>query len=253
MNDEHKYFMSSLSRALEILDLLSKRSDMKAIEISNELNINKSSTFKMLYTLEKNQYVKKSENSLYSLGVKFALYGSIVLEKYNIRSLAKPFLQELRDKCNETVHLGVLDEDLSVIFIEKESSKATIHMASKVGIKMPFYLTALGKVLVANNLNEQMVEKIRAYDLKKSTNNTNTDHAILLERLHKTKEQGYGEDLEENEEGLISFSAPINNSQGETIAAVSISGPAYRVKDNKENLVALVKITAKKISEIMVV
>jgi DNA-binding IclR family transcriptional regulator len=253
VNDEHKYFMSSLSNALEILDLLSKRSDMKAIEISKKLNLNKSSTFKMLYTLEKNKYVRKSENGLYSLGIKFALYGTIVLEKYNIRSLARTFLEELRNQCNETVHLGVLDEDLSVIFIAKESSRASVHMASKVGIKMPFYLTALGKVLVANNLNEQMVEKIRAYDLKKSTDNTNTDHAILLETLYKTKEQGYGEDLEENEEGLISFSAPINNSRGETIAAVSISGPAYRVKNNKENLVALVKDTAKKISETLVV
>jgi DNA-binding IclR family transcriptional regulator len=244
--------MSSLSRALEILDLLSKRSDMKAIEISNELNLNKSSTFKMLYTLEKNKYVKKSENGLYSLGIKFALYGSIVLEKYNICSLAKPFLEELRDTCNETVHLGVLDEDLSVIFIAKELSKASVHMASKVGIKMPFYLTALGKVLVANNLNEQMIEKIRAYDLKKSTDKTNTNHAILLERLRQTQEQGYGEDLEENEEGLISFSAPINNPQGETIAAVSISGPAHRVKNNKKTLVVLVKKTAKKISDTMV-
>jgi DNA-binding IclR family transcriptional regulator len=218
--------MSSLSRALEILDLLSKHSDMKAIEISKELSLNKSSTFKMLYTLEKNKYVSKSENGLYSLGIKFALYGTIVLEKYSIRSLAKPFLEELRNECNETVHLGILDEDLNVIFIAKESSKASVRMASKEGIKMPFYLTALGKVLAANNLNEQMIEKIKTYDLKKSTDNTNTDHAILLESLYNTKAQGYGEDLEENEEGLISFSAPNHNPRGETIAAVSISGPA---------------------------
>jgi DNA-binding IclR family transcriptional regulator len=253
VNDEYKYFMSSLSRALEILDLLSKHSDMKAIEISKELSLNKSSTFKMLYTLEKNKYVSKSENGLYSLGIKFALYGTIVLEKYSIRSLAKPFLEELRNECNETVHLGVLDEDLNVIFIAKESSKASVRMASKEGIKMPFYLTALGKVLVANHLNEQMIEKIKTYDLKKSTDNTNTDHAILLERLYNTKKQGYGEDLEENEEGLISFSAPINNPRGETIAAVSISGPAYRVNNNKENLIALIKDTAQKISETMIV
>ncbi len=246
---DEKYLMTSLSKSLEILDLLSKHNELRAIDISKALNINKASTFKMLYTLEKNKYINKTDNGKYELGLKFIIYGSIASEKYNVTTIARPFLQELRDKCNETVHLAVLDNELNVIFLAKETSNASVHMTSRVGVRMPFYLTALGKVLVAYNLDDKMIEKLKSYNLKGATDNTITDYYSLIDRLRKTKEQGYGEDIEENEVGLISYSAPVNNVHGETIAAISISGPSYRVKNNKESIINSIKSTAEKISK----
>jgi DNA-binding IclR family transcriptional regulator len=249
VDKDEKYLLSSLNKALEILDLLSKHKRMRAIDISNILNINKTSTFKMLYTLEKNKYLNRTISGEYELGLKFILYGSLTMERHNITATARPFLQELRDKCNETTHLGILDSDLNVIFLDKEPSSASVQMTSKVGVKMPFYVTALGKVLVANNLDEKMEEKIKSYNLKRITDNTITDYDSLFLILEQTKEQGYGEDLEGNEVGLISYAAPVNNAKGETIAAISVSGPSYRMQNNKESFINSIKETAEKISD----
>ncbi|MGB4438943.1 MAG: IclR family transcriptional regulator [Sedimentibacter sp.] len=245
---EDKYLMTSVNKTLEILDLLSVRNGLRAVDIGNALNINKASIFKMLYTLEKNKYINKTKNGEYVLGLKFAHYGTIALDSHNILDIVIPYLQELRDKHNETTHLGMLDDDLNVVFAVRESSKASIQMISKVGARTPFYVTAMGKVLVAFNFDEKMEKKVREYKLIRFTNNTITDYDSLIKKLNEIKEQGYGEDMEENEEGLVCYAAPVKDIKGDVIAAISISGPAYRMKANKECLIDSIKETAQKVS-----
>lgn len=243
-----KYLMSSLYNALKVLDLLSEHDELGVTEISKALHISKTGVFKMLYTFEKKKYVAKTTDSKYRLGIKFVDYGSIILERQNILDLARPFIQRLRDKHNETTHLGVLDDDLDIIFMLKEASTASIQMASRVGSKMPFYATAAGKTLVANNLDEEIKDKIRSYSFVKFTENTITDYERLNNQFKKIKEQGYGEDLEEYEIGLTCYAAPIKDVNGNTVAAISISGPTKRMKKSKEQLIGSLKETANKLS-----
>lgn len=249
--EKDKYLMSSVFNTLEVLDLLSKYDELGVAEISKILNMGKASVFRMLYTLEKKDYVHKTSDAKYKLGIKFAQYGSIVLDKQNIFTLIKPFLQKLRDKYNETTHLGILDDDLNVIFMAKESSKASIQMTSRVGLKLPFYATAMGKVLVANKLNDEMKEKIKCYNLVRFTDNTITTYDELIELLKQIKDQEYAEDLEESEDGLICYAVPIKDITGDTVASISISGPSVRMIDNKENLLVSLKETANEVSTAM--
>jgi DNA-binding IclR family transcriptional regulator len=76
-----KYLLSSLSNTLDILDLLSKHEELGVSEISRELNMGKASTFRMLYTLDKKGFVFKAPDAKYRLSIKFAIYGSVVLER----------------------------------------------------------------------------------------------------------------------------------------------------------------------------
>lgn len=248
MSKDEKYIMSSLDNALKVLDLLSKNKKLRIIDISKALKLNKSSVFKILYTLEKKKYVHKYEDGKYALGIKFAHYGSIVLENYNVLSIVRPYLQKLRDKHNETVHLGMVDENLNLIFMAKELSNASIQMNSKVGSSLPFHATATGKVIIASKLNKEMKNILKSYNFIKYTENTITDYESLIKVLEKIKEQGYGEDLEENERGLICYAVPIKDLTGETIAAISFSGPLYRMEDNKEELIKSLKEATKEIS-----
>lgn len=252
MSDD-RYLLSSVYNTLEVLDLLSKYEELGVAEISNELDMGRASVFRMLYTLEKKEYVHKTSNAKYKLGLKFAHYGSIVLERQNYVSIAKPFLQKLRDKYNQTTHLSILDEDdeFNIIVMEKELSKSTIQMTSKIGSKMPAYCTGTGKALMAGRLNEEFENQIKFYSLKKLTDSTITDSDKLIEELRKIQRQGYSEDLEESEIGLICFAAPVKDIKGTTVAAVSISGAAEVMKKNKEDLVDSVKETAKEISKAM--
>lgn len=165
--EKDKYLMSSVYNTLEVLDFLSFHEEVGVAEISKALGLGKASVFRMLYTLGKKDYVYKTSDAKYRLGMKFAHYGTIVLDKLDLVSIVKPYLMELRDKHNETVHLGILDEDLNVIFIAKESSTSTIQMTSRIGSKMPFHATATGKVLLAHKLDEEMKKKIYSHNLKK--------------------------------------------------------------------------------------
>lgn len=252
VNDKKdKYLMSSVYNTLEILDLLSKHGEMGVAEISKASGLGKASVFRMLYTLGKKDYVYKTSDTKYRLGIKFAHYGTIVLDNLDLNPIVKPFLIELRDKHNETVHLGILDEDLNVIFIAKESSTSTIQMASRVGSKMPFYATATGKVLSAYKLDEELEKKIYSYNLVKLTETTVTEHDKFINLLKKVKGQGYGEDLEESEYGLTCYAVPIMDISGKVIAAISISGPTARMEKNKENLLISLKETAAKVCKVI--
>ncbi|NYB75846.1 IclR family transcriptional regulator [Sedimentibacter hydroxybenzoicus DSM 7310] len=248
INDDDKYLMSSVNNTLEILDLLSLHDELGVSEISKATNFGKASVFRMLYTLEKKGFVHKTSDSKYKLGIKFAHFGAIVLEKQNIFTLIRPFLQKLRDKHNETTHLGILDSDLNVIFMVKEASNNTIQMASRVGYKLPFYATAMGKVLVASKLSEELEERLKNYDYNQFTEHTITNHEKLIEMLKLVEQQGYSEDDEESEYGLVCFAAPIKDLTGQTIAAISISGTYMRMNNNKEELIKSIKETAYEVS-----
>lgn len=249
--DKDQYLMSSVYNTLEVLDFLSHHEEMGVAEISKALGLGKASVFRMLYTLEKKNYVYKTSDAKYRLGIKFAHYGTIVLEKLNLISLIKPYLEKLRDKYNETVHLGIVDDDLNVIFIAKESSTSTIQMTSRVGSKMPFYATATGKAIIAYKLDEEMEKKIRLHNLVKFTETTVTDHDEFIELLKQVKNQGFGEDLEESEVGLTCFAVPVRDISGNVIAGISMSGPTARMEKNKEVLLSSLKVTAKEVSRAM--
>ncbi|PJI06885.1 MULTISPECIES: IclR family transcriptional regulator [Clostridium] len=236
MNDD-KYLLSSVSNTLDILDLLSKHNELGVVEISKELNIGKVGIFRMLYTLEKKEYVHKSANAKYKLGIKFEYFVSIVLENQNKFSIAKPYLEKLRDKHNESTHLSILDEDYFIIFMDKVSSNSTVQMSSKIGANLPAYFTGMGKMLLASLENEDLNKIVHSFTFEKRTEYTITNPDDLIEDLIKTKTQGYGEDLEECEIGLVCFAAPIKDRLGHTVAAISISGPSERMINNKETLI----------------
>lgn len=251
--DNDRYLLSSVSNSLEVLDLLSKYEELGVAEISKKLDMGKASVFRMLYTLEKGNYVHKTSDAKYKLGLKFAHYGSIVLERQNYLSIAKPFLQKLRDKYNQTTHLGILDEDdnFNIIFMEKELSRSSFQMTSKIGSKKPAYCTALGKTLLASLLDENFEKKIYSCTFTRATDSTITDSTKLIEELKRIKEQEYSEDREESEVGLICYAAPVKDISGKTIAAVSMSGPSEVMRKNKEAMVQSVKETALEISKAM--
>lgn len=247
--DNDKYLLSSVYNTLGILDLLSKHEELGVAEISKELNMGRASVFRMLYTLEKKKFVHKTSDAKYKLGVKFAHYGSVVLERLNHFSIAKPFLQDLRDKHNLTTHLAILDDNYDVIIMNKELSKSTIQMTSKIGAKLPAYCSGTGKVLLASRLDEDLEEKIQSFDLEKLTDTTITDSNKLIEELKRIILEGYGADLEESEVGLVCYAAPVKEITGKVIAAISISGAATIMTQNKESLIKSVKDTAKEISK----
>jgi len=230
------YPIKVLDKTLSILEtMLRQGSAMSMTEISEKLGFYPSTTHRILDTLKHWGYVEQEPNNQrYQLGLKVIELGMAKLHQMDLAREATPYLKELVNQCNETVHLGVLEEG-EVMYLAKEESSQTIRMISYVGKRAPLHCTALGKILLAYMSEEEREKILEDRELPRLTEKTITDKRELEKELNKVKKQGFALDREENEKDVCCIAAPIRNHQGKVIAAISISSPAFRIDVNKQN------------------
>jgi IclR family KDG regulon transcriptional repressor len=230
------YPIKVLDKTFFILDILLQHgSTMHMTEIAEKLGLYPSTTHRILDTLKHWGYVEQEPNNQrYQLGLKVIELGMAKLHQMDLAREATPYLKELVNQCNETVHLGVMEEG-EVLYLAKEESSQTIRMISYVGKRAPLYCTALGKILLAYMSEEEREKILEDRELPRLTEKTITDKRELEKELSKVREQGFALDREENEKDVRCVAAPIRNYQGEVIAAISISSPAFRIDVNKQN------------------
>lgn len=113
-------------------------------------------------------------------------------------------MRELSRLTKETIHLGALDED-SIVYIHKIDSMYNLRMYSRIGRRNPLYSTAIGKVLLAWRDRSEVEQILDGVEYKRSTERTITSTEELLKVLDGVREQGYGEDNEEQEEGCAAL------------------------------------------------
>jgi len=230
------YPIKVLNKTFSILEvLLQQGSAMNMTEISEKLGLYPSTTHRILDTLKHWGYVEQDPRTQkYQLGLKALELGMAKLQQIDLVREATPYLKELVKQCNETVHLGVLEEG-EVMYLAKEESSQTIRMISYVGKRAPVHCTALGKVLLTYLSVEERKKILGEKVLPRLTENTITDKSELEKELSKVREQGFALDREENEKDVRCIAAPIRNYQGEVIAALSISSPVFRIDKNAQN------------------
>lgn len=250
-NQEGKelYILQSVENALKIIDILSERGEMGISEISRELGIGKSTAFRLIATLKSRGFVTQStSNEKYSLSTKFIHIGSAILGKNDLISIARPYLLKLSEKYGEASHLVVLNGS-DIVFIDKVNSRnISVQMHSTIGARMPAYCTGTGKLLLAYCYKDNINEYLKNVTLNKFTTKTIVDKEELKKELEKIRANGFSQDDEEKEEGLYCLAAPIKNSRGKVVAAVSISGPSTRMKERKQELIDSIKETGEHIS-----
>jgi IclR family KDG regulon transcriptional repressor len=231
---ERENMVKSVSRALDIIHLVStKKEGLGVTEIANQIDINKSSVYRILSTLVQYGYIEQDqETSRYKLGYKFLEISSKLLESIDLRKEAKPYLQELEKETNEVIHLVVYDQG-EVIYIEKLEGTETLRMHSKVGKRAPMHCTAVGKAILAHLPFNVVLDILERKGMSRHTDKTITDKDEFLKELAQVKQKGYALDLEENEYGIRCIAVPIFDHVGKVIAAVSVSGPTIRMTDER--------------------
>ena len=236
MKKSPKYPIKVLNKSLSILEiLLQQGSAMNMTELSEKLGFYPSTIHRILDTLKHWGYVEQDPHTQkYQLGLKALELGMAKLHQMDLVREATPYLKELVNQCNETVHLGVLEEG-EVLYLAKEESSQTIRMISYVGKRAPLHCTALGKVLLTYLPEEERKKILGQKELHHFTEKTITDGKELEKELNKVKEQGFAIDRGENEKDVHCIAAPIRNHQGKAIAAISISSPVYRIDINRQN------------------
>ena len=246
-----KYILQSVANTLDILDLLGKHGELTVPELSGMTGWSRSSIFRMLATLEAKKYVRKTADAKYSLDVKLISLGNSVTGRLEVIQFGHPFLVELTASTNETSHMGVLDRNIYLRFVDKVIGNTSIHMDSIIGLRRKAHLTGCGKVLLAYQAPEELEVYIHSVNFEPMTDYSITSGNELRRELAVIREQGYGFDREESEYGLFCIAAPVRDTTGTVIAAISVSGPIERMKRNLQHNISQVCQTAEKISASM--
>jgi len=249
--DDPRYNIRVLDRAISILSLLSDGKPRTPTEIAETIDLSPSTTFRMLSTLGYYRYVRRDEkNNQFQLGLACLELAQAYLASNDLRQVALPELEALRDETKETVHLVVLDH-MQIVYLEKLSGLHAIGlMSSRVGLRSPAYCTGVGKMLLAYEKPEQIQDYYKNRGLHRYTDTTITDLGSLMDHLAQVRRQGYSLDHGEHEDEVRCVAAPVFDLTGKAIAAISISGPSVRLDPLEENqdLIEQAKRTALNIS-----
>ncbi|MBW7455974.1 IclR family transcriptional regulator [Paenibacillus sepulcri] len=242
--------IQALDRALKIIDLFDDQNkELKITEISELINLHKSTVHSLLKTLKLHDYIDQDEESgKYRLGMRLVEKGQLVLQGLDIRGTARPHLSRLSELTGQTAHLVVLDRAEGVYIDKVEGEKAVIRY-SRIGRRVPLHSSAVGKVLAAFQPPGMLAKLMKGYSFNRHTPLTIVDEEAFMAEIAKVKEEGIGYDREENEPGVRCAAVPVFDHSGHAVASVSISTLVSHVDEAKlSEFVTLLLEEARQIS-----
>jgi IclR family acetate operon transcriptional repressor len=241
--------IQSVQRAAAILRSFTKvDSELGVIALSKQLGLHKSTVSRLLSTLQQEGFVEQNpETGKYRLGLELVTLAGIVLESIDLRQVALPYVSALAQETQETVNVVVLSGN-ECMNIGGAASPKPIQYIGRIGRRTPTHCTSAGKVLLAYLTAEER-QALLPEQLPRFTDRTIVEHQALEAALAQVREQGYSITHEEHQEGLSAAAAPIYDHTGRVIAALTVSGPTYRIGPGEiEALVPSLQETAQHIS-----
>lgn len=241
--------VQSVERAIQILKCFETHDLLGISELSRLLGRPKSTIFGLVAALEANMLLEQDlVTGKYKLGRTMFRLGSRY--KQDLRGKSMPYLQKLCDLTGETVNL-VIPDGKNVLYVAKVESNQSIRISTNVGGSLPMYCTAVGKAILAHIELDRALGLIDKAEYASVTSNELSQEQIINE-LQQVRQQGYALDLEELNIGLICVGVPILDNEENPIAAISVSGPAFRMTQEKQTACASLLIETAKTIESLV-
>lgn len=218
----------SVNRAVSILQVLARRGPTAVTELATELDIHKSTIFRLLSTLESRGLVDQNTNrGRYQLGYGVVQLAAGATRKLDLSVISRRICEALAEEVGESVDIDILDDN-AVLTIDQVIGVARMTTVNWVGRRTPLHATSSGKVFLAHMSPDHRAACLTG-KLERFTDNTITSRRSLEEQLESVRSQGYGFTLEEYEVGLAAVAAPIRDLDGHAVATVGISGPNFRI------------------------
>lgn len=220
--------VQSVDRAISVLEILAQRGEAGVSEVAAEIEVHKSTAFRLLGALEARGLVEQAgERGKYRLGFGIVRLAGAVTGSIDITQQGRPVCEQLAEEIGETVNIAVLQEQYAVNLFEARGPGA-VSAYNWVGQLTPLHATSSGKILLAHLPAKERATLLNGAGLKKVTAHTITAKTKLEKDLAEARERGYAWTQEELELGLHAMAAPIRDHTGTVVAAVSASGPSYR-------------------------
>jgi DNA-binding IclR family transcriptional regulator len=226
--------VQSVARALTLLDALGEsRSEIGVAELSKQIGFHVSTAHRLLATLIAQGYARQNpETGRYGLGAKAFHLAESYLSQMDLRRVVRPILERLSHETGETANLVLLD-GREAFYLDKVESPQSLRIFSRIGRRAPLHCTAAGKVLLAGRAWPDVRRMLGRTALERFTPRTILSAEVLRRELEAARTDGYAMDHEECEEGATCIAVPVRNARGETVAAMSISGPTLRMQPER--------------------
>lgn len=236
MGDEKS--IQSIERALDIMEAVAVYESGKSLtEISENVNLPKSTAFRIIATLMKRGYIDKTEAGNYKMGLKLIEDASYHINNLELQTEARPFVSEVTAHLGLTSYLGVLDGD-QVVYVEKINTASAVKLYSQIGTRVHAYCSSLGKCMLANYSKEELEEIMKDCSFIKFTPNTISSMEELHKELAIVRSRGWALDDCEHEAGQRCIGAPIYDYKGDIIAAICANGDIHVLTDDRIEEVA---------------
>ncbi|MER6716017.1 MULTISPECIES: IclR family transcriptional regulator [unclassified Streptomyces] len=224
--------VQSVDRAVSVLEILARHGEAGVTEIADELDVHKSTAFRLLGVLENRGLVAQAKDrGKYYLGAGVLRLAGAAAVRLDVSQEGVPVCRELADELGETVNIAVLDDDAAVNIMQARGT-ASVTAQNWLGRRTPLHATSSGKVLLAH-MPPTLREGLLARPLHRFTERTVTVASMLRGELDTVVRQGYAITVEELEIGLAAAASPVRAHDGKVIASLSVSGPVYRLSPER--------------------
>jgi DNA-binding IclR family transcriptional regulator len=229
--ESQRFRLPAVDRAMNLLELLaSSRVGLTLSELSRKLSIPKSTTYYLVYTLVTRGYVQRTSSGRYSLGFRFADFANAGTAGLNLDMLAKPHLRQIAARLNLTAMLAVLGRAEAVIIAKVTWARdGDGGGGAWVGRHLDLHCTAQGKALIANLPDDELDKLLTDRKLAQFTHKTILSLPALKAHLAEIRANGYSVNDEEHVLGARAVAAPVFDSRGVVMAAISVRGSTQQI------------------------
>ena len=241
--------LKSVASALDLLDCFVTDEELGVSEVARRLGVAKSTAHRLLTTLQSRQLIEQNPvNGKYRLGLHLFELGQLALTRVELRRRSLTLLEELRELSGWTVHLSVV-QGADALFLERLPTLRGMQVMDEYRRRWPLHATSSGKALCAYD-PEAAAARIAA-GFPVFTAKTISNEKQFREELAKVRQRGFATSHEELMTRLASVAAPVLDSHGIALAAISITGASADLGNNQDRQVRLVTMAAKRLSKIM--
>ena len=222
------YPIESVDNALQLLLLFREQPTLRVADASRTLGVAPSTAHRLISMLQYHGFVEQDPRSkAYRAGAALAQIGLAVVRAMDVRAIARPIMERLSSDLSETVHLAVLDRN-EVIFLDSVESRHIVRVGSRVGMRLPAHMTALGKVLLASLPGDRLAALYPEEQLSGGARASVVNRRALFKSLKQIAREGHALSVGEIESDVAAVAAPIQTASGRVTAAMSVAVPVSR-------------------------
>ena len=243
------HHVQSLARGLSVIRAFdADRPQLTLSEVAERTGLTRAAARRFLLTLADLGYVS-TDGARFRLTPRVLELGYAYLSSLTLPELAEPHLERLSAQVRESSSVAVLDED-HVVYVARVATSRIMAVTITVGTRLPAHATSMGRVLLADLDDDELLARLGEGPLTTYTERTIDDVATLRQELERVRHQGYALVDQELETGLRSLAAPITDREGRVLAAVNVSAHASRssLEQLRDELAPAVQATAASIS-----